>query len=89
LTYYNMYSKTKSVSFDTLDDDSIELANNNSVNIILDKTKKKKSNSTNIYESNDKLINVKVIAPMEDKKNATKIKIMTMLKGQIKSILLM
>jgi hypothetical protein len=84
-----MYSKTKSVSFDTLDDDSIELANNNSVNIILDKTKKKKSNSTNIYESNDKLINVKVIAPMEDKKNATKIKIMTMLKGQIKSILLM
>jgi hypothetical protein len=84
LTYYNMYSKPKSVSFDTLDDDSIELANNSSVNIILDKTKKK-SNSSNNYESKDKLINVKVIVPMEDKKNVTKIKIMTMLKGQIKS----
>lgn len=39
----------------------------------------------NNFNSNNKPVTVKIIVPMEDKKNAEKIKIMAMLKGQIKS----
>jgi hypothetical protein len=42
------------------------------------------TNSTT-YDTKDKLFKVKIIVTMEDKKNAIKIKIVTMLKGQIKS----
>jgi hypothetical protein len=80
LTYYNMYSKPEVVSFDTLDNDTLESPNNTSVSIKLDKAK----NSSN-GDSSKKIVQVKIIVPMEDKKNATKIKIMAMLKGQIKS----
>ncbi|HJU58379.1 MAG TPA: hypothetical protein VJ583_01405 [Nitrososphaeraceae archaeon] len=59
VTYYNMYSHSKSISNSNEDDDD----NNNS----------------------NKPIKVKILAPMEDKKNAKKIKIMAMLKGQIQS----
>jgi hypothetical protein len=38
-----------------------------------------------INNSNNEPVKVKIIVPMEDKKNAEKIKIMAMLKGQIKS----
>ena len=81
LTYYKMYSKHKLISFDSLNNDSLESTNNTSVNIKLDKSK----NSSNSSDSSKKPIQVKIIVPLEDKKNATKIKIMAMLKGQIKS----
>ena len=77
-TYYNMYSKPKVISFDTLSNDSIKSNNNNLNNIKKDKAKSNKDYS-------DKPVQVKIIVPMEDKKNTKKIKIMAMLKGQIKS----
>ena len=82
LTYYNMYSKPKLISFDSLDNDTLESTSNTSVNIKLDKSRNSSSSSS---DSSKKSVQVKIIVPMEDKNNATKIKIMTMLKGQIKS----
>ena len=73
-----MYSKPKVISFDTLSNDSIKSNNNNLKNIKKDKAKSNKDYS-------DKPVQVKIIVPMEDKKNTKKIKIMVMLKGQIKS----
>jgi hypothetical protein len=84
LTYYNMYSKPKLISFDSLDNDTLESTSNTSVNIKLDKSKNSSSSSSS-SDSSKKSVEVKIIVPMEDKNNATKIKIMTMLKGQIKS----
>ena len=69
-TYYQMHSKPKVVSFDTLDSD-------------VKQYNKKQSNSKDV--NSNKPVKVKIIVPMEDKKNATKIKIVAMLKGQIKS----
>ena len=84
LTYYNMYSKPKAVSFDTLDqDNTIESANSSSINVKLDRSKN--SNNGDNSSSSNEPVQVKIIVPMEDKIHATKIKIMTMLKGQIKS----
>ena len=77
--YYNMYSKSKVISFDTLGDDTSKSNNNYLNNIKQDKAKNGKE------DDYDKPVQVKIIVPMEDKKNATKIKIMAMLKGQIKS----
>jgi hypothetical protein len=71
-----MYSKPKVISFDTLSNDSIKSNNNNLNNIKKDKAKSDKDYS-------DKPVQVKIIVPMEDKKNTKKIKIMAMLKGQI------
>ena len=80
-TYYQMHSKPKLVSFDTLGQDNIESANSSSVNVKLDKSK----NNNNDDSSSTKPVQMKIIVPMEDKMNATKIKVMAMLKGQIKS----
>ena len=74
-----MYSKSNVISFDTLGDDTSKSNNNNLNNIKQDKAKNGKE------DDYDKPVQVKIIVPMEDKKDATKIKIMAMLKGQIKS----
>ena len=71
--HYDMNSPSKETSFATMDDDY---------------TSKDDStiNSKDIDSNNsDKPVKVKIIVPMKDKKNAEKIKIMAMLKGQIKS----
>jgi len=79
-----MHSKPKVISFATLAD-SENTTNTKSTDQISynlkqeEKTKNAKDDNTN------KPVNVKIIVPMEDKKNAKKIKIMTMLKGQVKS----
>jgi hypothetical protein len=83
MTYYNLHSKPKVVSFDTLEDDSIKSTNYTSVNIELDKSKSNSSQSGD--SSSNKPVKVKIIVPMEDRKDAKKIKVMAMLKGQIKS----
>jgi hypothetical protein len=80
-TYYNMYSKPKLVSFDTLGQDTIESANSSSVNNV----KLGKAKNSNNGDSSNKPVQLKIIVPMEDKMHATKIKVMAMLKGQIKS----
>src|ERR671913_1523839 len=79
-----MYSKPKIVFFATLDNNDTTITptkstNETSNNLKQDKTKYSKDDNIN------KPVQVKIIVPMEDKKNATKIKIMAMLKGQIKS----
>jgi hypothetical protein len=83
-TYYNMYSKPKMVSFDTLGNDTIESTTNNLSN---NNGKQDNKKSSIIKEDNNsnKPVQVKIIVPMDDKKNAKKIKIMAMLKGQVKS----
>ena len=87
-TYYQMHSKPKVVSFDTLDNEKTKsLTNNNNDNLSsnsdVKQYDKKQSNAKDV--SSNKPVQVKIIVPMEDKKNAQKIKIMAMLKGQIKS----
>ena len=73
--YYDMYSKPQLTSFATLADDTIEsrATGNLSKNVVKENT------------DNNKPVKVKIIVPMKDKKDATKIKIMAMLKGQFKS----
>ena len=84
VSYYNMYSKPKVVSFTTLGN------NDNTSSILTDKIThnvKQEDKTKNAKDDNDinKPVKVKITVPMEDKKNAKKIKIMIMLKGQIKS----
>jgi hypothetical protein len=81
-TYYNMYSKTKVTSFDTLDNNTTIMKSTTTIN--LSNSNIKQDNAKDENNSN-KPIQVKIIVPMEDKKNAKKIKIMAMLKGQVKS----
>jgi len=79
-TYSKMYSKPDVISFATLANETIN-ANTNVSNLKTDI-----ANTGNDEDSsNNKPVKVKIIVPMEDKKNAKKIKIMAMLKGQIKS----
>jgi hypothetical protein len=86
-TYYNLYSKPKVVSFDTLDNnnDTIKSKTTNLSNSNVIQNIKKSSSNTKEDNNINRPVQVKIIVPMEDKKNAKKIKIMAMLKGQIKS----
>ncbi|MGZ5551522.1 MAG: hypothetical protein ACXWE7_12125 [Nitrososphaeraceae archaeon] len=85
ITYYNMYSKPKVVSFATLDNnDKTPTAPTKSTDKISQNLKP--DEAKNIKDDNiNKPVKVKIIVPMEDRKDAKKIKVMAMLKGQIKS----
>ena len=86
-TYYQMHSKPKIVSFTTLDNETLKSLTNNT-NLSSDNNDVKQDNkkiSNAKGETSNKPVKVKIIVPMEDKKDAKKIKIMAMLKGQIKS----
>jgi hypothetical protein len=80
-TYYNLYSKPQVVAFATLSDEIAKASNS------ISSLKKDASNSDN-KESSNKPVKVKIIVPMEDRKDAKKIKVMAMLKGQIKSAII-
>jgi hypothetical protein len=75
-----MYSKPQIVSFATLANDNTTKATNDVSNLKMDI-----ANSGDKDSSSDKPVKVKIIVPMEDRKDAKKIKVMAMLKGQIKS----
>jgi hypothetical protein len=77
-TYYNLHSKPQVVSFATLGNDTTKTSKD------VAKLKTDIANSGDRDNSN-KPVKVKIIVPMEDKKDAKKIKVMAMLKGQIKS----
>ncbi|HEX7141329.1 MAG TPA: hypothetical protein VF222_02505 [Nitrososphaeraceae archaeon] len=77
-TYYNLYSKPQVTSFATLANDTTKASND------VSNLKKDTANSGN-KDSSNKPVKVKILVPMEDKKDAKKIKVMAMLKGQIKS----
>jgi hypothetical protein len=87
--YYNMHSHpSQETSFATMGDDSTTtnfLSSNN--NVKQDYSNKNTINTKEDVDSNNsnKPVKVKIIVPMEDRKNAEKIKIMAMLKGEIKS----
>jgi hypothetical protein len=78
-----MYSKTQVVSFATLANDNTTQATNDVSNLKMDI-----ANSGDKDSSSDKPVKVKIIVPMEDRKDAKKIKVMAMLKGQIKSAII-
>ncbi len=85
--YYNMYSKDQVTYFATMDDDDTTTKSTTTSNSLLNSDvkqyNKKQSNAKDV--DSNKPVQVKILVPMEDKKNAKKIKIMAMLKGQIKS----
>jgi hypothetical protein len=82
-TYYKLYSKPQIVSFATLANDNTTKATNDVSNLKMDI-----ANSGDKDSSSDKPVKVKIIVPMEDRKDAKKIKVMAMLKGQIKSAII-
>ena len=85
ITYYNMYSKPNVVSFATLDNnDKTPTAPTKSTDKISQNFKPDEAKNTKDDNIN-KPVKVKIIVPMEDRKDAKKIKVMAMLKGQIKS----
>ena len=81
-TYYNMYAKPQVVSFATLANETTKASKDVS-NLKTDIAK-----NGDDENSNNKLVKVKIIVPMEDRKDAKKIKVMAMLKGQIKSAII-
>ena len=87
-TYYNMYSKPKVTSFDTLGNNTtIMKSTTTTINLSKSNIKQDNQNASNAKDENNsnKPIQVKIIVPMEDRKDTKKIKIMAMLKGQVKS----
>ena len=68
--YYDMHSPSKVTSFDTLGEEDYATT---------------QDDHANDNNNGNKPVKVKIIVPMEDRKNAEKIKIMAMLKGQIQS----
>ena len=91
--YYNMYSSPQVTSFATLAVNNETTTTNSTIaqnslsnsNTKQDNDTKKVINAEEDNKNSNKPVKVKIIVPMEDKKNATKIKIMAMLKGQFKS----
>lgn len=78
--YYEMHSRPQMKSFATIEDDYDTMESTTSNNKVFSDITK------NIDDTdNNKPVKVKIIVPMKDKKDATKIKIMAMLKGQFKS----
>lgn len=90
VAYYNMYTKSKSVSFGTLGNDTINSITNNNNNLSNNDIKQNNTKAISDIGRNDnnnsnKSVKVKILAPMQDKKDAKKIKFVAMVKGQIKS----
>ena len=81
-TYYNMYSKPQVVSFATLANETTKASKD------VSNLKMNIAKNGDDEDSNNKPVKVKIIVPMEDRKDAKKIKVMAMLKGQIKSAII-
>ncbi|MGB9167846.1 MAG: hypothetical protein WCB31_02855 [Nitrososphaeraceae archaeon] len=72
IDYYNLYGKNKITSFSSLSNGTIG-------------SNATASPNADINLANQEKVKVKVIVPLEDKKDTKKIKVMAMLKGQIQS----
>lgn len=80
VNYHNFYAKPKVVSFASLDNNNTKStgnANTSSANLEVKST-----------PSDNKPVKVKIVVPLEDRKDIKKLKVMAMLKGQIKSELI-
>ena len=93
-SYYDTHAKPdKVISFATLANETMIKPisdNNNNTNLSANNTNVKQYDAkiSNAKDDNDdinKPVKVKILVPMEDRKDAKKIKIIAMLKGQIKS----
>ena len=81
INYHNFYAKSKVVSFTSLDNNNTKSTGNtttSSANL------KIKSND----EEDNKSVKVKIVVPLDDRKDIKKLKVMAMLKGQIKSAII-
>lgn len=77
VNYHNFYAKPKVVSFVSLDNNTKTTGDNTTSSNNL----KIKSNDDN---NNNKPVKVKIVVPLDDRKDIKKLKVMAMLKGQIK-----
>ena len=80
VNYHNFYAKPKVVSFVNLDNNTKTTGDNTTSSNNL----KIKSNNDN-DNNNNKPVKVKIVVPLDDRKDIKKLKVMAMLKGQIKS----
>lgn len=78
VNYHNFYAKPKVVSFVSLDNNTKTTGDNTTSSNNL----KIKSNDDD--DNNNKPIKVKIVVPLDDRKDIKKLKVMAMLKGQIK-----
>ena len=88
--YYDIHSPSQETSSATMYDEyatTNSFSSNNNVNQEYVNKNTINAKEEDVYNNNNsnKPVKVKIIVPMEDRKNAQKIKIMAMLKGQIKS----
>ena len=77
VNYHNFYAKPEVVSFVNLDNNTKTTGDNTTSSNNL----KIKSNHDNI---NKKPVKVKIVVPLDDRKDIKKLKVMAMLKGQVK-----
>lgn len=78
VNYHNFYAKPKVVSFVNLDNNTKTTGDNTTSSNNL----KIKSNHDN--NNNKKPVKVKIVVPLDDRKDIKKLKVMAMLKGQVK-----
>ncbi|MGZ5547502.1 MAG: hypothetical protein ACXWFZ_06070 [Nitrososphaeraceae archaeon] len=79
VNYHNFYAKPKVVSFVNLDNNTKTTGDNTTSSNNL---KIKSNNDTD--NNNNKPVKVKIVVPLDDRKDIKKLKVMAMLKGQIK-----
>lgn len=78
VNYHNFYAKPKVVSFVNLDNNTKTTGDNTTSSNNL----KIKSNHDD--DNNNKPVKVKIVVPLDDRKDIKKLKVMAMLKGQVK-----
>jgi hypothetical protein len=81
--YSDIHSNPEVIAFATLP--NVNNNNNDTASSSIIAEKSLSNNNTKQENDSNKPVKVKILVPMEDKKNAKKIKIMAMLKGQFKS----
>jgi len=82
INYHNFYAKPKVVSFTNLDNN-----NNNNIKSTVNTSATSSANlkiKSNHDNDDNKPVKVKIVVPLEDRKDIKKLKVMAMLKGQIK-----
>ena len=80
INYHNLYAKSKVVSFASLENNNTKSTGNTNTSSANLKIK-----TNHDDDSNNKPVQVKIVVPLEDRKDIKKLKVMAMLKGEIKS----
>jgi hypothetical protein len=85
INYHNFYAKPKVVSFTNLDNNNNNNNTKSTGNTTATSSANLKIKSNHDYDDDNKPVKVKIVVPLEDRKDIKKLKVMAMLKGQIKS----